>query len=155
MRKFHKINSKQKMLPRKASGSIHQFLPAMIFIPMCFVLIMLFVHYNDAMNKKNEIDSVAREYLLCMERRGGLVPADQDRMMNDLSDYGFYNIDISGTDLNAGGASGVGYGNPVTIRICATCDTYMLRDSTSNAFQLAFVKTPKNIVVEYTSTAKN
>lgn len=144
----------KKSLLSKKQGSIQHFLPALIFIPACFIVLMLFVNYNDALNKKTEIDSVARKYLLCMERRGGLVPSDQTRMMQDLSDYGFYNIDITGTDLN-NGTDGVGYGNQVTIRISATCDTYMLRDSSSNAFKVAFVKSPKDITVEYSSTAKN
>lgn len=153
MRRNQKAERHGRKLVKKARGEIQHFLPAFIFIPACFIVIMLFVNYNDAINKKTEIDQVARKYLLSMERRGGLVPSEQAKMLNDLDKYGFYDIDISGTDLSDG-TIGVGYGNEVHIRITATCDTYMLGTS-SNMFNLAFMKSPKTITVEYSSTAKN
>lgn len=52
------------------------------------------------MNTKNDINSVMRKYIIRMETYGYLTNEDETELIQELTDIGMTNIDISGTTMN-------------------------------------------------------
>lgn len=52
------------------------------------------------MNTKNDINSVMRKYIIMMETYGYLTNEDETELIQELTDIGMTNIDISGTTMN-------------------------------------------------------
>ena len=89
---------------------------------------------------------VAREYLLIAETQGYLNATDQANLIDELEQYGLYNISLNGTTV-----SEVNYGDRIYLCISGTYDDNVL------AFAGGISKVtenPVNIVITRQTTAK-
>lgn len=62
--------------------------------------------------QKMAVSQAARKYILKMEAAGYLEPADRTALLQELTDLGATQVDLSGTTMNR-----AGYGGPVCIHI--------------------------------------
>lgn len=154
---------------KKARGMLDDFLPIIIFVMACAILMLSYVNFNTAVNKKISLNSISRDYMLKIESKGYLTAEDKDKLIVDLRNAGFYadvdkaqisstNIDsclkrtLSNGTVEGTTLSDVGYGNDVTLTIQVYTDVSMLTDA--NAFAPKFGEETHSISTSLKSTSK-
>lgn len=100
------------MLKKKDEGMLDQFLPAIVVIVLLAVLWTGSMITASNINRSNDIQQVARTYLLQMETDGYLTEENKGLLLNDLAALDMINIDLTGTSF-----TDVGYGNQVRLVI--------------------------------------
>ena len=100
------------MLKKKDKGMLDQFLPAIVVIVLLAVLWTGSMITASNINRSNDIQQVARTYLLQMETDGYLTEENKGLLLNDLTALDMVNIDLTGTSF-----TDVGYGNQVRLVI--------------------------------------
>ena len=100
------------MLKKKDEGMLDQFLPAIVVIVLLAVLWTGSMITASNINRSNDIQQVARTYLLQMETDGYLTEENKGLLLNDLAALDMVNIDLTGTSF-----TDVGYGNQVRLVI--------------------------------------
>lgn len=100
---------------KKESGVIGQLLPSLLTLFVVFFLLMTYINMSKAIEKKNAMDVLARQYIIRMETYGKLTESDRDDLKAQLESLGCANIDFTGTSLTE-----VGYGNTVVLCIKGT-----------------------------------
>ena len=100
------------MLKKKDKGMLDQFLPAIVVIVLLAVLWTGSMITASNINRSNDIQQVARTYLLQMETEGYLTEENKGLLLNDLAALDMINIDLTGTSF-----TDVGYGNQVRLVI--------------------------------------
>ena len=100
------------MLKKKDKGMLDQFLPAIVVIVLLAVLWTGSMITASNINRSNDIQRVARTYLLQMETDGYLTEENKGLLLNDLAALDMVNIDLTGTSF-----TDVGYGNQVRLVI--------------------------------------
>ena len=100
------------MLKKKDKGMLDQFLPAIVVIVLLAVLWTGSMITASNINRSNDIQQVARTYLLQMETDGYLTEENKGLLLNDLAALDMINIDLTGTSF-----TDVGYGNQVRLMI--------------------------------------
>ena len=100
------------MLKKKDKGMLDQFLPAIVVIVLLAVLWTGSMITASNINRSNDIQQVARTYLLQMETDGYLTEENKGLLLNDLAALDMINIDLTGTSF-----TDVGYGNQVRLVI--------------------------------------
>lgn len=100
------------MLKKKDKGMLDQFLPAIVVIVLLAVLWTGSMITASNINRSNDIQQVARTYLLQMETDGYLTEENKGLLLNDLAALDMVNIDLTGTSF-----TDVGYGNQVRLVI--------------------------------------
>jgi len=110
------------MIKRKKKASvIENALVSLIGIVMvCAFLVIVFGAFS-SINDKWSMRQAARQTLLIMETEGYLKPADKQRLINELSQCGLYNISLSGTTERE-----VHYGDRIYLNITGTYDDNIL-----------------------------
>ena len=91
---------------------LDQFLPAIVVIVLLAVLWTGSMITASNINRSNDIQQVARTYLLQMETDGYLTEEIKGLLLNDLAALDMVNIDLTGTSF-----TDVGYGNQVRLVI--------------------------------------
>ena len=144
------------MLKKKEKGMVDDFLPIVAFILLAAILIFMFINYNAAVNKKTEINFIARKYLLMMETQGYLTDGMKADLIQELEDEGFYGTNtkgaVSASNLAGTTMSNVGYGNEITIVIEVYSNVKML--GSTDIFQAFFTDKIEQISISYSSTSK-
>lgn len=100
------------MLKKKDKGMLDQFLPAIVVIVLLAVLWTGSMITASNINRSNDIQQVARTYLLQMETDGYLTEENKGLLLNDLAALDMINIDLTGTSF-----TDVSYGNQVRLVI--------------------------------------
>ena len=100
------------MLKKNDIGMLDQFLPAIVVIVLLAVLWTGSMITASNINRSNDIQQVARTYLLQMETDGYLTEENKGLLLNDLAALDMVNIDLTGTSF-----TDVGYGNQVRLVI--------------------------------------
>ena len=100
------------MLKKKDKGMLDQFLPAIVVIVLLAVLWTGSMITASNINRSNDIQQVARTYLLQMETDGYLTEENKGLLLNDLAALDMININLTGTSF-----TDVGYGNQVRLVI--------------------------------------
>ena len=83
-----------------------------IFILAMTVLMMKFLDQMQLIQQKTQVNQLARQYILCMETTGGLLPEDRETLEQELLKLGATEIDLDGTTLGA-----AGYGARIVLHI--------------------------------------
>lgn len=91
---------------------LDQFLPAIVVIVLLAVLWTGSMITASNINRSNDIQQIARTYLLQMETDGYLTEENKGLLLNDLAALDMVNIDLTGTSF-----TDVGYGNQVRLVI--------------------------------------
>lgn len=82
---------------KKEATVIENMLVSMISLVMvCAFLVIVFGAFS-AINDKWSMRQVARETLLIMETEGYLKPEDEQALITELTGYGLYDINLTGT----------------------------------------------------------
>lgn len=97
---------------KKKKGEVEKFGIPLLSILGAFILIMMYMTYSADLNKKDNVDILAREYILKMETEGQLNSTDESELITELQHIGLQNINLTGTTKEK-----VGYGNKVTLII--------------------------------------
>lgn len=107
-----------RIFRKKESGNVGQLLPSLLTVFVVFYLIILYLTVAQDLERKNNLDMLARQYIIRMETFGKLTSDDRDNLKAALEGMGCRNIDFSGTDMTE-----VGYGNPVNLSITGEIPT--------------------------------
>ena len=106
------------------------------------------LYTNTNVNKKSQIDTIARSYLLKMEGQGYLNSADESELNRELQSLGVTNINLTGTTR-----SNVEYGNKITLSISGVID--LPNYNVANLFKVEKTENLVNFKVIKSSTAKH
>lgn len=133
---------KLKIKKKEEGSSFVHFIPILLTIIIAAYIILSFTQYIIAFNKKDEIDLLARQYILRMETVGYLTPADETDLISKLEEIGLYNINLDGTTL-----AEVGYGEVIELHIKGdfdmdwyTMDNQMNTSSERDVLKINIVK---------------
>ena len=139
----------KNFIKKKDRGSIidSMFAPVLGAIAMALVVV-IFANFMANIDRKNDVEQVARKYILIMETDGYLGSTDETALRQELAALGVSSIDLSGTTFTE-----VGYGEPVTLEI----DGEMAIRSLGVGNGLSFRNDADtiDIHIEKTSTAKH
>lgn len=135
---------------KKEEGSVAivDMIPLILTVVVVGLLGILFTSWTVNFNRKNEIDIIAREYLLRMESNGYLTDSDVIELNNDLKDAHMTDIDISGTTITE-----VQNGDTIVVSIKGKLEllSFKILDIFSTEEDLE----QKDISITKKSTAKN
>lgn len=86
---------------------------------------VIFSSYMANLDKKTQVDSIARKYLLIMETEGYLSNANKTRLTQELNDVGF----VTNSDSFNGSTMGTpaGYGNDISLVITGKLKVYKIQ----------------------------
>lgn len=136
------------MLKKKDKGMLDQFLPAIVVIVLLAVLWTGSMITASNINRSNDIQQVARTYLLQMETDGYLTEENTGLLLNDLAALDMINIDLTGTSF-----TDVGYGNQVRLVIRGKVN---LKDIKFQSFATPMMTGRQaDVVINKVSIAKN
>lgn len=119
-----------KRLKVKQQGILEDFLPIIIFVITVSVLLISYIHYNNAVNQKSTLNTVSRNCLLKMETTGYMTTEIYESFRDKLHQLGYKGNALGGEITwnnfqNTDKAlyttiTDVGYGN----EICLTFTVY-------------------------------
>lgn len=115
-----------------------------------FVLIALFAvlfHSVVQISAQNKIERVYRKYLLSMETQGCLTHSAKAQLINDLTEAGLKNIDLSGTSQ-----SPVSYGDTVVLHIVGDLTIDTVKEAAASGGGKTFRKGQEVIHIDITKT---
>lgn len=133
---------------KKKKGSVARFGIPLFSVVMVGLLSVMFANWSNNLNKKSQIDTIARAYLLRMEAEGYLNNADEGELNRELQALGVSSINLVGTTRNE-----VRYGEKITLSISGVID---LPDyNITNLFKIEKTANLVNFKVTKSSTAKH
>ena len=97
---------------KKESGTIANIMATGIFILAMTVVMMAFLDDMHLIQRKMEVNQIARRYILRMETVGYLTDADRLAMMQELEEQGATQIDLGATTMTE-----AGYGERIVLEI--------------------------------------
>ena len=103
----------------------------------------------ELVNKKFEINQLARKYILRMETVGYLTSNDKNKLNQELLELGIVSFNFEGTTLNQ-----VGYGNPIVLCISGYIHANEMAGD-KNVFAIFFQGKDYEFYEIKMSTAKN
>ncbi len=127
---------------RKDEGFLYRVLPVLLSLCVVAVLVVLSAGFFAAIRQRDQIDQLAREYLLMMETEGYLSALGQQQLTASLEEAGLCDISLSGTTVTQ-----VGYGEQIVVSISGTQQQMILGQS-SLSWELP-------VSLRLTSTAKH
>lgn len=95
---------------RKDSGTIDNYLFLLVSLLVAVIVSLALFTNMETLQKKIQINQIARQYILKMETVGYLEYADAEEMKNSLNDIGVTDISLTGTTM-----SQTGYGMDVVL----------------------------------------
>ena len=99
-------------MKRKDSGFAEKLIPVLLSTGVVFGLILLSGRFSQVLRTREEMNQIARAYLLEMETLGYLPNDRVLRLQDKLEDYGLSDISFSGTTLAA-----VNYGDSIQLSV--------------------------------------
>lgn len=168
MKKLHFFGKQKKR------GSLEDLLIMMIFMAVAAVIIVLYLNLNVAINNKNKLNSIAREYLLKMESDGYLTNTigganEMQNLIDALNDAGYTKDGIAPVDsscikgtvtalgnsyTNNTTTSDLGYGEEIQLDITVCCETFFEMGKGSSDFIPMFKKSNAVMTIHLTTTSK-
>lgn len=133
---------------KKKKGSVARFGIPLFSVVMVGLLSVMFANWSNNINKKSQIDTIARSYLLRMEAQGYLNSADETQLNNELDKLGVSSINLTGTTK-----SKVEYGNKIMLSISGVID--LPSYNITNLFKIEKTENLVNFKVTKSSTAKH
>ena len=112
---------------KKDSGAmIGHMLPIVLTAIAMAAIAVIFSSWMMNLDRKNNIDVIARKYMLKMETVGGLTPDDRDSLKQELIDAGMQTegLTIEASDKTGSPATDPGYGAQITLKITGKLKIY-------------------------------
>ena len=97
---------------KKDAGFAEKLLPVLLSTGMVFGLVLLSGRFMEVFRTREQLNQIARAYMLEMETIGCLQSADMDALRGDLEQEGLGNVNLMGTTT-----SPVGYGEQIELVI--------------------------------------
>lgn len=109
----------------RSRGEIGECLSACIGLLLMSVVLITFLDSTRLINQKEDIDQIARKYILRMETKGSLEEADRAELLAELDSVGAQDVSLEGTSLRR-----VAYGETIVLRIRGKLhDTYEFEEN--------------------------
>lgn len=125
-------------------------LSACITVVAAAIIMTSYINVLKVIAAKDDVDQLARKYILEMETLGYLSVASEVQLRQELTDLGATQIDLSGTTY-----TDAGYGNTVYLKIKCNLSASALNMSGGNMMRFFFEETAYPVEVQRMSTAKN
>lgn len=135
-------------MEEKKCGSIFNILPVFLGIIAITILSLMYLHFVRDMDKREQAEQIARQYMLEMESTGYMTEEAQEGLISRLHDIGINNINLSGTTMED-----AGYGNEITLVINAKAPVTKFEISEFLQPVISDGETDYHFVIK--STAKN
>ena len=136
---------------KKRRGSMLGDLLSSLLVILSFtILAFSFLNTMNAISRKENVKEVSRKYILEMETTGYLTTESSARLLQELSEIGLTDIDLSGTTL-----SDAGYGNEIHLYIKGKMPVVELDAGGGDLFASVFRDTQQMISIHKMSTAKH
>lgn len=124
-------------------------LPVCISILASAIVMFSYLSIIQMVAMDEQIDQLARKYILEMETEGYLQPSSVVTLTAELKNVGATDIDFAGTTL-----SDVGYGKPIYLYISCSIP-YSKLETVGGFFDITFENQTFSITAKRMSTAKN
>lgn len=134
---------------KKRKGSMVDVLPVCISILATAIVMFSYLSIIQMVEIDEQIDQLARKYILEMETVGYLQPSSVVALTAELTNAGATDIDFSGTTM-----SDAGYGNPIYLYISCSIP-YSKLETVGGFFDFHFEDNTFSITAKKMSTAKN
>ncbi len=136
---------------KKRRGSMLGDLLSSLLVILSFtILAFSFLNAMNAISRKENVKEVSRKYILDMETKGYLTTESSAKLLQELSEIGLTDIDLSGTTL-----SDAGYGNEIHLYIKGKMPVVELDAGGGDLFASVFRDTQQMISIHKMSTAKH
>ena len=132
---------------KKKKGDIQQFLIQMIGIIVSFAILIYGVYYSKTIITYNNVNQVARKYILIMETTGELNQDNRDLLVDELTKMGLRNVYLGGTAYDEQKE----YGQEVLLEIDFTQNIPKLD---MDGLNFSFTSEEKEVTVTKSSIAK-
>lgn len=139
---------KQKKKVSKQEGSMLNFLPVLLSIVIGGLIIIVLLSWQKQFDTKDQIDQIARKYILRMEAKGYLDSQNQTTLINELQHLNMTTIDLDDTTTTP-----VTYGSEIKLSICGFVEVE--DNSFSDWLTLNSNRSQIEVINRKTSTAKN
>ncbi len=133
---------------KQKQGNIMSFLPILFSLAAVAILSLMYVSYLKDVDVKDQVDLIAREYILKMETTGYLASVDENALIGDLNRIGVHDVNLGGTTR-----AEVGYGSPVTLSVAGYVESE--QTGLQSLFDISRSKKRIGVKVVKTSTAKH
>lgn len=97
---------------KKEAGNVGDFMAACICMLMMSALLLSYVDSVRLIDRKSEINQIARKYILKMETVGRLTEVDKAALLEELAAAGASEVRLEGTTMHR-----VGYGSAIVLHI--------------------------------------
>lgn len=88
-------NKKKNLIFRKHKGNLADMLGTGLCIIVLLTILMAMVHYMQVLYVKRDVANIGREYLLILEEKGELTPADIQNCKDKIESMGFHTYTIT------------------------------------------------------------
>lgn len=139
---------KRLLKKEDGSSSVLDMIPLIFTVVVVGLLGIAFATWTVNFERKNEVDTIAREYLLRMESNGYLSAEDIANLTSDLQDAHLLNINLSGTTTTE-----VSNGEIIILSIEGELE--LLNYKILDIFKTESTTENKNISIVKKSTAKS
>lgn len=158
---MHIVQKLKKQLHKKKNGMLDDLLPIILFFLLLTVLLFTFVEFNTAVNKKSDINQIARRYILKMEQTGYATSSIQNALVQELNNLGYYG-DTSGGPVTTSNITSEttkthqGYGSDICLNFTVyTKNKWLATGENANLFAPKFLDSDYvPITIKYYSTSK-
>lgn len=133
---------------KKRKGSVMDILHVGVAVCAMTIVMMSYLNNMQLISAKEDVNQVARKYILRMETMGYLDDTGRLNLVHDLQEIGVTDIDLSGTTI-----SDAGYGNSIYLVIQGKLDGKQA--NISDIFNVIFEDKTVDIYEKRMSTAKN
>ena len=116
------------------------------------LLLLIYAGISSNINRRNEVDLVARKYLLMMEIEGGLTTEMKDDLIKDLNKFGIKNLSFTGTTM-VDSSSPSNYGTIITLKFKGNMPLVTYDNKKNKVFKMMQITLP--IEISKTSVSKN
>lgn len=97
---------------KKEAGNVGDFMAACICMLMMSALLLSYMDSVRLIDRKTEINQIARKYILKMETVGMLTEPDKSALLEELAAAGASEVRLEGTTVHR-----VGYGSAIVLHI--------------------------------------
>ncbi|QLY81493.1 hypothetical protein [Clostridium intestinale] len=132
---------------RKKKGEIQQFLIQMIGIIVSFAMLIYGVYYSKTIITYNNVNQVARKYILIMETTGQLKEGNRTKLISTLINMGLKDVDLGYIDYDTQKE----YGEEVVLEINFTQNIPKLN---IDGLNFSFTSEEKDVTITKSSIAK-
>lgn len=131
---------------KKDDGSFMSMASIIMTILFVGLLLIAFTSWMSNINRKTELDSIARKYMLAMETTGYLTNSQEQAMTIELEEAGLNNVIYTGSTMVK-----QSYGSEITLSITGDMKMYIFA---SSGFENDSRIGTSRIHIEHSSTSK-